>query len=162
MTALAEQRAVTSCTHCGMVQFMTASTLCRRCHKSIAPEPAESEPIPAPMPIARVTADDFSHIGATVRNLRVERNLTQQQLAFRMCVPRSYVSKTENGRLTPTLASLDRLAKALGVNIPTLLRDTLMDDPFLAEIAPYVAQLDETQRSIFLNTVRELAAKETR
>ena len=34
----------------------------------------------------------------------------------------------------------------------------LMTDPFLAEIAAYTSQLDNLQRSIFLNHVRELAA----
>ena len=53
-------------------------------------------------------------------------------------------------------------------NTVTLLRDSntrhrdetavLMTDPFLAEIAMYTSQLDDLQRSIFLNHVRELAA----
>jgi hypothetical protein len=34
----------------------------------------------------------------------------------------------------------------------------LMTDPVLAEIATYTSQLDELQKSIFLNHVRELAA----
>ena len=34
----------------------------------------------------------------------------------------------------------------------------LTADPFLAEIAAYTSQLNELQRSIFLNHVRELAA----
>jgi transcriptional regulator with XRE-family HTH domain len=85
-----------------------------------------------------------------------------------MNVPRTYISKIENGKAMPTLSSLDRLARALQVDISTLLRDAnnrhkdetnvLMADPFVAEIAHYAAQLDALQRSIFLNHVRELAA----
>jgi transcriptional regulator with XRE-family HTH domain len=85
-----------------------------------------------------------------------------------MNVPRTYISKIENGKAMPTLSSLDRLARALQVDISTLLRDAstrqrdeanvLMADPFLAEIAQYVSGLDSLQRSIFLNHVRELAA----
>jgi len=100
--------------------------------------------------------------------LRHVRNLSQRQLAARMNVPRTYISKIENGKAMPTLSSLDRLAKALQVDISTLLRDpnarhrdetaVLMNDPFLAEIAAYTSQLDALQRSIFLNHVRELAA----
>ena len=33
----------------------------------------------------------------------------------------------------------------------------VLADPFLAELAPYVAQLDALQRSIFLNQVRDMA-----
>ena len=53
------------------------------------------------------------------------------------------------------------------MDISALLRDAptrhhdetavLLGDPFLAEIARYTAHLDETQKSIFLNHVRELA-----
>jgi transcriptional regulator with XRE-family HTH domain len=103
-----------------------------------------------------------------VRDLRHVRNLSQRQLAGRMGVPRTYISKIENGKAMPTLSSLSRLAKALEVDISALLRDAtsrhsneasmLMADPFLAELAEYASKLDSLQKSIFLNHVRELAA----
>ena len=103
-----------------------------------------------------------------MRDLRHVRNLSQRQLAARMNVPRTYISKIENGKAMPTLSSLDRLARALEVDMSALLRDAntrhsneasmLMTDPFLAEIAAYTSKLDSLQRSIFLNHVRELAA----
>ncbi|HET7347405.1 MAG TPA: helix-turn-helix transcriptional regulator [Acidobacteriaceae bacterium] len=103
-----------------------------------------------------------------VREVRRARNLSQRQLAGRMLVPRTYISKIENGKAVPTLSSLERLAHALEVDICELLRDgrsrrareaaALMSDPFLSEIAPLIAQLDAFQRSMFLNQVRELAS----
>jgi transcriptional regulator with XRE-family HTH domain len=112
--------------------------------------------------------DQGPQVAAAVRDLRLVRNLSQRQLAARMGVPRTYISKIENGKAMPTLSSLDRLAKALEVDMSALLRDAtarhsnetavLMTDPFLAEIATYTSQLDELQKSIFLNHVRELAA----
>lgn len=155
---LAQQRETVRCGGCSLVQFMTVSALCRRCHKSIAPIP-EPEPEPVLAPRLVVPREDFSHIGETVRALRIERKLHQRQLAHRMGVPRSYVSKTELGRLTPTISSLSRLAKALRVDIATLLGETVTRDPFIAEIAPYLAQLDEYQRTVILNTVREAATR---
>ena len=84
-----------------------------------------------------------------------------------MGVPRTYISKIENGKAMPTLSSLDRLARALQVDISALLRDAprrhqdetalLTADPFLAEIAKYAAHLTSTQKAIFVNHVRELA-----
>ena len=107
-----------------------------------------------------------------MRDLRHVRNLSQRQLAGRMGVPRTYISKIENGKAMPTLGSLDRLARALQVDISALLRDAptrhrdesavLLGDPFLAEIARFTAHLNETQKSIFLNHVRELAQGRTR
>jgi transcriptional regulator with XRE-family HTH domain len=111
---------------------------------------------------------DGLQVATAVRDLRHVRNLSQRQIAARMGVPRTYISKIENGKAMPTLSSLDRLARALKVDIASLLRDAnnrhsdetavLTADPFLAEIAAYTSQLNELQRSIFLNHVRELAA----
>ena len=47
--------------------------------------------------------------------------MSQRQLALRMSVPRTYVSKIENEKATPTLSSLERLARALEVSVPMLL-----------------------------------------
>ena len=162
-----EQREVLRCDHCSLVQFRTANTLCRRCHKCLEVELPEPEP--ASMTVVPKTEDqDGLQVANAVRDLRHVRNLSQRQLAARMGVPRTYISKIENGKAMPTLSSLDRLAKALKVDIGALLRDAntrhrdeaavLTADPFLAEIAAYTSQLDALQRSIFLNHVRELAA----
>ncbi len=168
MMASVEQREVLRCDKCNLVQFRAANVLCRRCHKSLEIE----EPTPAPTPLTLVAAqaapEGGLQVSTAVRDLRHVRNLSQRQLAARMGVPRTYISKIENGKAMPTLSSLDRLARALQVDISALLRDAatrhhgetavLMADPFLAEIAMYTAQLDDLQKSIFLNHVRELAA----
>ena len=160
------EREVLRCEHCKLVQFRTANDVCRKCKKSLLPE------LPKVQPIAIVAEPDAPHaegiqVAAAVRDLRHVRNLSQRQLATRMNVPRTYISKIENGKAMPTLSSLDRLARALQVDISALLRDAptrhkdetavLMTDPFLAEIAKYTAHLTMTQKSIFLNHVREIA-----
>jgi transcriptional regulator with XRE-family HTH domain len=172
MMASVEQREVLRCDKCNLVQFRTANALCRRCHKSLEVE--EPEPAPSPLTLvpAQLVVESGLQVASAVRDLRHVRNLSQRQLAARMGVPRTYISKIENGKAMPTLSSLDRLARALQVDISALLRDAstrhhdetavLMADPFLAEIAMYTAQLDDLQRSIFLNHVRELAAGHTR
>jgi transcriptional regulator with XRE-family HTH domain len=168
MMASVEQREVLRCDHCSLVQFRTLSALCRRCHKGLEIEPPQAEPAPIALVPAAAEKQDGLQVATAVRDLRHVRNLSQRQLAARMGVPRTYISKIENGKAMPTLSSLDRLARALKVDIATLLRDAntrhsdetavLTADPFLAEIAAYTSQLNELQRSIFLNHVRELAA----
>jgi transcriptional regulator with XRE-family HTH domain len=168
MMASVEQREVLRCDHCNLVQFRTASALCRRCHKCLEVELPEPAPAPLALVPQQAKEDGGLQVATAVRDLRHVRNLSQRQLATRMGVPRTYISKIENGKAMPTLSSLDRLAKALKVDIASLLRDAncrhsdetavLTADPFLAEIAAYTSQLDALQRSIFLNHVRELAA----
>src|ERR1700730_14051695 len=168
MMASVEQREVLRCDHCSLVQFRTANAMCRRCHKCLEVELPEPEPAPLALVPSQSEQEEGLQVATAVRDLRHVRNLSQRQLAARMGVPRTYISKIENGKAMPTLSSLDRLARALQVDISTLLRDAntrhrdetavLMNDPFLAEIALYTSQLDALQRSIFLNHVRELAA----
>lgn len=113
-------------------------------------------------------ADEGLQVARTVRDMRRSRNLSQRQLAGRMAVPRTYISKIENGKAMPTLSSLQRLATALEIDIRDLLQDShsrrqtesdsVLADPFLAEIAQYLPRLDSLQRSIFLNHVRDAAS----
>ena len=161
------EREVLRCESCKLVQFRTSSDSCRRCKKSLLPEQPKVEAAIALVPEPAPRAEGGLQVATAVRDLRHVRNLSQRQLAARMGVPRTYISKIENGKAMPTLSSLDRLARALQVDISALLRDAptrhqdetavLMTDPFLAEIAAYTSQLTELQRSIFLNHVRELA-----
>jgi transcriptional regulator with XRE-family HTH domain len=111
--------------------------------------------------------DSSLEVARAVRDIRRSRRLSQRQLAGRMQVPRTYISKIENGKAMPTLSSLERLARALEIDICDLLRDArsrqheeaaaIMTDPFLKELAPYISQMDAYQRSIFLNQVRDMA-----
>jgi len=58
----------------------------------------------------------------TLRRLRIERALSQQDLAERMNVARSTVARWETGSRLPDVAMLSRLAGCLGVELDTLLR----------------------------------------
>ncbi len=169
------EREVRKCEHCKLVQFSTPTNICRRCKQSLVAEQPKLQPAIALVPTQPVVAepkDDTLQVASAVRDLRKIRNLSQRQLAGRMNVPRTYISKIENGKAMPTLSSLDRLARALQVDISALLRDApkrhqaeadmLTADPFLAEMAKFAPHLTTTQKSIFLNHVREMAQARSR
>lgn len=119
-TTFAVERETVACSHCALVQFMTASTNCRRCHKSL---------LPPPEPVASVViARDFraqclnDAIGPVVRVLRLARGLSQSQFAKLCGCPRSYISKLERGGTSPLLRTLVRLAVAFDVPLIALVR----------------------------------------
>ena len=169
----ATEREVLRCESCKLVQFRTASDVCRRCKKSLLPEQPKLETTIAlvPEPAAR-SAEGGLQVATAVRDLRHVRNLSQRQLAARMGVPRTYISKIENGKAIPTLGSLERLASALEVDICQLVRDgrsqrdeevaEIFADPFLAELAEYLPHLDPLQRSLLLNQTRDRARESVR
>ena len=56
-------------------------------------------------------------VARNVRRLRVGLGLSQEVLAVDSAVDRTYVSRVERGLENPTVAVLERLAKALRVEI---------------------------------------------
>ena len=115
-----DSREVVRCDRCLLVQFRTTNNLCRRCHLCLDEEEPEVVQAPAPqfMPPAH---RGHLNLAASIRAMRLRNGLSQRQLAGRMSVPRTYVSKIENEKATPTLSSLERLARALEVSVPDLL-----------------------------------------
>src|SRR6202451_3427991 len=169
-----DSREVVRCDHCLLVQFRTVNNNCRRCHSSLDEEP-EPEPVamvpPVMMPMPG-TGRGHLNLATSIRSLRLGRGFGQRQLAGRMSVPRTYVSKIENEKATPTLSSLERLARALEVTVPELLSggertrqeevSELMKDQFIAELLPFVSQLNGMQMSSILTQVRDLTIRPRR
>src|SRR5277367_378337 len=161
-------REVLRCEHCTLVQFRTSNSMCRRCHK-----PLDVEEVPAPVEVIAAVDSPASNldaglrVAAQVKDIRKARHLSQRQLASRMQVPRTYISKIENGKAIPTLGSLERLASALEVDISQLVRDSrsvrdeevaaIFADPFLAEIAALLPHLEPMHRTLFQGAVRDAA-----
>lgn len=56
-----------------------------------------------------------AHVGGRVRDLRVSRGLTQEQLAFEAQIDLTYLGGIERGRRNPSLLVMVRIASALGV-----------------------------------------------
>lgn len=59
--------------------------------------------------------------GQRVRERRLELGLTQQELAERVGLHRSYIGEIELGKRNVTLKNAEKIAKALQVSIASLL-----------------------------------------
>ena len=61
-------------------------------------------------------------VGGNVRRLRIERGLTQEQLAFEAGIDLTYEGGIERGKRNPSLMVMVRVAEALGVTPSELLK----------------------------------------
>jgi transcriptional regulator with XRE-family HTH domain len=123
---------------------------------------------PVEMPrVAAITHPNPIPVAAAIRSLRMRAGLSQRQLAMRMSVPRTYVSKIENEKACPTLGSLERLAQALRVRVQDLLTTghtteddirELAQDEFISELMPYMRKLNGLQWMSVMNQMREMTA----
>jgi transcriptional regulator with XRE-family HTH domain len=162
-----ETREIVRCAYrnCRLVQYRTTNSLCRKCRRPLdveepvrlAPQLVTSQP--------GQPAEAGLQVATQVRDIRRARHLSQRQLAGRMQVPRTYISKIENGKAIPTLGSLERLAHALEVDVSQLVRDArsrreeevsaIFNDPFLAEIAAALPMLDSLHRTLVMSAARD-------
>ena len=110
------------------------------------------------------------NLGESIRKIRQEKGLSQGEMQKRTGILRSYLSRVENGHTVPSLATLQRLASAMGVALADFFAaegegasasaplpgDTASQ--YLGELKNYLPQLSTQQRQELLEMVKEMAA----
>src|SRR5882672_11142045 len=69
---------------------------------------------------AFMTIDIKNRFGTAVRSRRKRLKISQEELAGRAGLHRTYIADIERGARNLSLANIEKLAKALGISIPTL------------------------------------------
>ncbi len=59
-------------------------------------------------------------LGEKLRKKRMERELTQEEVAYKSELDYSYYNQIENGRRNPSIEAIERIAKALGMSVKDL------------------------------------------
>ena len=68
------------------------------------------------------TGDIKGRFGKRLQQLRREKGLSQEELAFRAGLHRTYVSSAERGQRNVALVNLEKLAVALEISLAELFR----------------------------------------
>lgn len=167
--ASVDAREVVRCLSCNLTQFVHANNLCRRCHVSLAPKP---EPEPTTIAVTVPPLAQPVILGATIKTIRLRRGWSQSEFGSRIGCPRTYISKLETLKVTPTLHSLEKLARGLEVTIAGLLGESenrranqirdLVADPYLVEMLPFTSKLDWLQLQTILVRVGQMVARPRR
>lgn len=66
--------------------------------------------------------EEIKKIGKNIRRIRVKKGLTQLDLAAECEMEESNIGRIENGNTNPTVRTLLKIAKALGVSLSELVR----------------------------------------
>jgi transcriptional regulator with XRE-family HTH domain len=74
-------------------------------------------------------------VSQTVREIRIFRNLSQEELAFKSGLDRTYISGVERGIRNISLESLESIVVGLGIGLPE----------FLFKLQKNIASLSEDQ-----------------
>lgn len=57
-----------------------------------------------------------------MKKIRLAKGMTQGDICRKLEVDRAYISNVESGNKNPTLSTITKLAKALGVSVDELLK----------------------------------------
>jgi transcriptional regulator with XRE-family HTH domain len=111
-----------------------------------------------------------SNIGTTIREYRLQKNMSQGDIEKRTGLLRCYLSRVENGHTVPSLDTLQKIARALDLQLSQFFAEELVSKEmsglnltedeirFLTQVQRYSAQLSESDRRLLLAMVRKFAA----
>ncbi|WP_018930669.1 helix-turn-helix domain-containing protein [Gracilibacillus lacisalsi] len=99
------------------------------------------------------------NIGDKLKNRRKLLNLTTQEVAKRVNISQSYISRFENNRAIPDIDMLSRILKALDTDLPTFFstqKEELPDDlVHLMETAKKLSHEERVKLTEFLKLIKK-------
>lgn len=66
--------------------------------------------------------NESKKLGANLKRIRTSKGISQGDIARSLEVSRGFVSNIENGKTNPTLTTIAKLAKAIGVSVGELMK----------------------------------------
>ena len=66
-------------------------------------------------------SNDITKFGKALREIRLKKKMSQGDIAEKLSVHRSYISGLERGKRNPSLLTIKKMAKAIGVEPKELL-----------------------------------------
>jgi transcriptional regulator with XRE-family HTH domain len=109
------------------------------------------------------------NIGTTIRGYRLQKGMSQGDIEKRTGLLRCYLSRVENGHTVPSLETLQKIARALDLQLSEFFAEetigkemsglNLGEDEirFLTQVQRYSAHLSDSDRRLLLAMVRKFA-----
>lgn len=131
---------------------------------------ADMQTIPVDVAGGAVDAVSISmNIGTTIRGYRLQKGMSQGDIEKRTGLLRCYLSRVENGHTVPSLETLQKIARALDLQLSEFFAEetigkemsglNLGEDEirFLTQVQRYSAHLSDSDRRLLLAMVRKFA-----
>jgi transcriptional regulator with XRE-family HTH domain len=109
------------------------------------------------------------NIGNTIRGYRLQKGMSQGDIEKRTGLLRCYLSRVENGHTVPSLETLQKIARALDLQLAEFFAEEIVSKDmsslhlkedeirFLTQVQRYSANLGENDRRLLLAMVRKFA-----
>jgi len=109
------------------------------------------------------------NIGNTIRGYRLQKGMSQGDIEKRTGLLRCYLSRVENGHTVPSLETLQKIARALDLQLAEFFAEEMVSKEmsslhldedeirFLTQVQRYSANLSENDRRLLLAMVRKFS-----
>lgn len=109
------------------------------------------------------------NIGNTIRGYRLQKGMSQGDIEKRTGLLRCYLSRVENGHTVPSLETLQKIARALDLQLAEFFAEEIVSKEmsslhlkedeirFLTQVQRYSANLGDSDRRLLLAMVRKFA-----
>jgi transcriptional regulator with XRE-family HTH domain len=109
------------------------------------------------------------NIGTTIRGYRLQKGMSQGDIEKRTGLLRCYLSRVENGHTVPSLETLQKIARALDLQLSEFFAEEVVakemsalnlgedEIRFLTQVQRYSSHLSESDRRLLLAMVRKFA-----
>jgi transcriptional regulator with XRE-family HTH domain len=109
------------------------------------------------------------NIGTTIRGYRLQKGMSQGDIEKRTGLLRCYLSRVENGHTVPSLETLQKIARALDLQLSEFFAEEIVgremsslnlgedEIRFLTQVQRYSAHLSESDRRLLLAMVKKFA-----
>ena len=109
------------------------------------------------------------NIGNTIRGYRLQKGMSQGDIEKRTGLLRCYLSRVENGHTVPSLETLQKIARALDLQLAEFFAEEIVGKEmsslhltedeirFLTQVQRYSAHLGDSDRRLLLAMVRKFA-----
>jgi transcriptional regulator with XRE-family HTH domain len=131
---------------------------------------ADMQTIPVDLAGGAVDAVSISmNIGTTIRGYRLQKGMSQGDIEKRTGLLRCYLSRVENGHTVPSLETLQKIARALDLQLSEFFAEETIGKEmsglnlgeeeirFLTQVQRYSAHLSDSDRRLLLAMVRKFA-----
>jgi transcriptional regulator with XRE-family HTH domain len=119
---------------------------------------------------APIDTDSISmNIGTTIRGYRLQKGMSQGDIEKKTGLLRCYLSRVENGHTVPSLETLQKIARALDLQLSEFFAEEVVGKDmgglnlneeeirFLTQVQRYSSHLSESDRRLLLAMVRKFA-----
>lgn len=66
--------------------------------------------------------NESEKLGKNLKRIRTAKGISQGEIGRRLEVDKSFISNIENGKTNPTLSTIAKIAKAVGVSVGELMK----------------------------------------